>query len=80
MGIAVSTRLDEKTVKRLEALAEATDRSKSYLVGEAIRSYLDEQSWQVEAIREGVAQADADKFADPDEVEAFFSERLGDAG
>jgi predicted transcriptional regulator len=71
--------LDEDTVKRLEALAEATDRSKSYLVAEAVKVYLDEHCWQVEAIREGLAEAEAGKFADPLEVEEFFASKGRDA-
>lgn len=80
MGIAVSARLDENTLKRLEALAKATERSKSYLMAEAIRNYLDQQAWQVEAIREGLAQADAGRFVDPERVEDFFRQRLGNEG
>ncbi len=69
---SITARIDEETRDRLERLAEATQRSKSWLVAEAVRAYVDEQAWQVEAIRQGLAEAEAGNFADPAEVEALF--------
>lgn len=68
----VTARLEEATAERLERLAEATRRSKSWLVEQAVEAYLEDQSWQIEAIREGLAQADAGEFAEDAEVEAVF--------
>lgn len=42
MSTTISLRLDEKTIKELEEIAKITDRSKSYLVREAIQQYLAE--------------------------------------
>jgi predicted transcriptional regulator len=69
----VTARIDEDTSNRLEQLAQATERSRSWLVSDAIRRYLEEESWQVAAIEEGVRQADAGNFADDEEVRAAFS-------
>ena len=46
----VTARLDTDTQAQLEKLAAATSRSRSWLVAEAVRQYVAEQSWQVEAI------------------------------
>jgi predicted transcriptional regulator len=70
---SITVRIDKETRDRLDALAEATQRSKSWLVAEAVRAYVAEQSWQVEAIRQGLAEAEAGNFADPAEVEALFA-------
>ncbi len=70
----VTTRIDEETRSRLEQLAKATDRSRSWLVADAIRRYVGEEGWQVAAIEEGVRQADAGDFAAEDEVKAAFAE------
>ena len=59
----VTARLDTDTQAQLEKLAVATSRSRSWLVAEAVRQYVAEQSWQVEAIQEGIRQADEGKFA-----------------
>lgn len=70
----VTARLDMDTQNQLEKLAEATCRSRSWLVAEAVKQYVAEQSWQVEAIQEGLRQANAGEFASETEVaEAFGS-------
>ncbi len=46
MPHAISVRLPEKMVERLQAVAETTDRSKSYLIKKAIERYLDEYADQ----------------------------------
>ena len=70
----VTTRIDEETQSRLDQLAKATDRSRSWLVADAIRRYVEEEGWQVAAIEEGVRQADAGDFATEDEVKAAFAD------
>ena len=70
----VTTRIDEETQSRLDQLAKATDRSRSWLVADAIRRYVEEEGWQVAAIEEGVRQAEAGDFATEDEVKAAFAE------
>ncbi|MDR0467033.1 MAG: CopG family ribbon-helix-helix protein [Deltaproteobacteria bacterium] len=69
----VTTRIDEETHGRLEHLAKATDRSRSWLAAEAIRRHVEEESRQVAAVEEGVRQADAGNFAPEDEVKAAFA-------
>ena len=59
----ISTRLKKGTLKKLEKLAVATKRSKAYLTAEAIEAYVDQQSWQIEAIKEGIREADKGNFA-----------------
>jgi RHH-type rel operon transcriptional repressor/antitoxin RelB len=68
----VSARLDRETAKKLEQLVKATARSRSYLVAEAIETYIEDQSWQIEAIREGLKEADKGKFATDKEVRKTF--------
>jgi Predicted transcriptional regulator len=69
----VTARLDTDTQAQLEKLAAATSRSRSWLVAEAVRQYVAEQSWQVEAIQEGVRQADEGKFVSDQEVTEAFT-------
>ncbi|EGJ51751.1 transcriptional regulator, CopG family [Desulfocurvibacter africanus subsp. africanus str. Walvis Bay] len=76
----VTTRLDNETQAKLEALAKATDRSRSWLVADAIRRYVEEESWQVAAIEEGVRQADAGDFASDEEVKQAFAKLDVNAG
>ena len=68
----VSAKLDPEVAKKLEMLVKATERSKSYLVAEAIESYLEDQAWQIEAIKEGIKEADKGKFATERQVKRTF--------
>jgi len=42
MAQAISVRLPEELIRALNDLAESTDRSKTYLVREAIESYIED--------------------------------------
>jgi RHH-type rel operon transcriptional repressor/antitoxin RelB len=42
MSILISLRLPENIVSQLEAVADNTDRSRSYLIKKAIEKYLEE--------------------------------------
>ena len=68
----VSAKLDPKVAKKLELLVKATDRSKSYLVAEAIETYVEAQAWQIEAIKEGIKEADKEIFATERQVKKTF--------
>ncbi|HYP41430.1 MAG TPA: ribbon-helix-helix protein, CopG family [Chloroflexia bacterium] len=52
--VTISARVPEDLSQQLTTLSEATKRSRSYLIEEALRSYIDEQSWQVAAIKEAL--------------------------
>ncbi len=69
----VTARLDPETKGKLDLLAKTTARSKSFLVSEAVRAYVKEQAWQIDAIKEGIHQADAGNFASNDEIKSTFA-------
>jgi len=60
---SVSARLTPDTAKKFALLAKALNRSKSFLAAEAIEAYVNDQQWQIEAIIEGIKEADEGKFA-----------------
>ena len=62
---SVSARLTPETARKIDLLAKALNRSKSYLAAEAIEAYVNDQQWQIEAIIEGVKEADEGRFATP---------------
>ena len=65
----LTLRLDSKLKKKLDKLAKATERSRSYLAAEAIREFVALNEWQIEQIKKAVEQADAGKFASPQRVQ-----------
>ena len=71
----ITTRLTKETIEKLEKLSIATQRSKSFLVAEAVDKYLSDQEWQVEDIKKGLEQAEKDEFAADNDVRDFFRKR-----
>jgi len=71
----VTLRLDPGTLRRLDELAQATDRSKAWLAAQAVRTYLDLNEWRIEAIRGAVERADrrGARFLTHDEVDAWLA-------
>lgn len=53
----ITVRTDKHTVSAIDALAGAMDRSRNYIVNQAIQQYLDTNAWQVERIKAGLAAA-----------------------
>lgn len=64
----VSVRLSDPVAERLENLAHATNRSKSFLAAQAIEEFLALQEWQVAAIKEGIDAADRGELVSHDEA------------
>lgn len=71
MSTTMTVRIEDEVKKRLDLLAESTQRSKSFLAAEAIREYVETNEWQIAEIRAALAEADAGDFATPEEVDAL---------
>jgi predicted transcriptional regulator len=71
MSTTMTIRLDDEVKDRLDVLAEATHRSKSFLAAEAIRDYVENNEWQIGEIRAAMKEADAGDFASAKEVAAL---------
>ena len=72
MSSTMTVRLEDEIKARLDQLAEATQRSRSFLAAEAIREYLSLNEWQISEIHAGIEEADRGEFAGNNEVKAFF--------
>lgn len=69
----LSLRIDPALKKRLDKLAEATHRSKSYLAEEAIKNFVSVNEWQIAEIKKAIKEADEGKFASPSDVKRVFA-------
>ena len=58
--------------KRIDQLAKASDRSRSWLATDALRHYVDDQQWQLAEIESGLQDADAGRFVPHEEVERWL--------
>ena len=68
----VSAKLEPSIAEKLDLLAKATARSRSFLVAEAIETYLKNQAWQIQAIQEGIQEADKGNIATDEKIEQVF--------
>jgi len=66
MSTTMTIRLDDDLKARLENLAEATHRSKSFLATEAIRDFIELNEWQIQEIKAAISEADNGDFASED--------------
>ena len=66
----VTFRADEEMVAALDALAERLSRSRTHVLKESVRLYLELHAWQVQHVSAGLQQADAGEFASDADVEA----------
>jgi RHH-type transcriptional regulator, rel operon repressor / antitoxin RelB len=71
MSTTMTVRLEDDVKDRLDALAEATQRSKSFLAAEAIRVYVENNEWQIGEIQAALKEADAGDFASDKDVTAL---------
>ena len=54
--ISLSFRVKAEMAEKLDRLSEETDRPRSWLLEQALGSYLETQSWQVRHIRQGLEE------------------------
>jgi RHH-type transcriptional regulator, rel operon repressor / antitoxin RelB len=69
----VSVSLDRTYREELDKMGKRLERDRSYLVNEAVGSYLARLRWEEEHIKEGLRQARAGGFATEEEVEAAYA-------
>jgi predicted transcriptional regulator len=73
----LTLRVSSEIKDQLGKLAEATHRSQSFLGGEAIRRYIDLESWQIAEIQQALNEADAGDFATEAEFDAVVKKHAG---
>lgn len=71
MSSTMTVRLEDEVKARLEKLAGATQRSKSFLAAQAIQDFVEINEWQIREVRTALKEADAGDFAGDDEVRAL---------
>ena len=70
---AFSARTDGKKIKQLDNIAKQQDRSRNYLVNQAIDQLLELHAWQTERVKEGIKAADEGQFASDVDMAKIFS-------
>jgi predicted transcriptional regulator len=64
----ISFRIAAEKVAELDSIAKAMDRDRSYLLNEAVESYLSEQQRFVAMVKEGLRASENGELIDDEEV------------
>ncbi len=70
---AFTVRTESKKVKQLDQLANKMERSRNYIVNQAIDNLLEVQAWQTERVREGIKAANEGRFVSEREMKRIFN-------
>lgn len=70
---SLTVRLPAELHSKLEQLAKATGRTKSFYAVEALQERLELDLWQIEQTKQAIKEADAGDFATPAELQAVLS-------
>lgn len=68
MSTTMTIRLDDDVKERLNALADVTQRSKSFLAAEAIRAFVETHEWQIGEVQAALREAETGDFASDKDV------------
>ena len=69
----MTVRVPVQVKRRLERLAKATERTASWLAADALAAYVDLHDWQVAAIGEGIADAEAGRVVEDERVATWLA-------
>jgi predicted transcriptional regulator len=68
LEVTIDPELDEQ----LTSVAETLDRSRSWVVQQAIKEFIDLQAWHLAAIDEGIKEANVGKLIPHEDVVAWI--------
>jgi predicted transcriptional regulator len=74
-GRVVTAKLPDELVSRLDEVADRIDRSKSWIVREAVSEWLSEEQRRHELTLEGLRDVDEGRTIPHEEVKAWAAER-----
>lgn len=80
MSTTMTIRLEPELKGKLDELAQATQRSKSFLAAEAIREFIELNEWQIKEIHSALKEADNEEFASDRAVKKTLGKWGVDAG
>ena len=78
-GGTITVRTDPEISAKIAALAHAMDRSRNWVIEDALKQYLETQAWQIEGIKQAqasLARGEGIPFEDVmDEMEVLIDEK-----
>jgi len=73
----ITVRTESDTVEKISSIAQAMDRSRNWVIEDALKQYIDQQAWYVEGIQKAQASLSEGEGIPHEEVMAEISELIG---
>jgi predicted transcriptional regulator len=73
----ITVRAAKEIVTEIDALAAAMDRSRNYVVVQALQQYLETNAWQIERIEDGIAAARKGRVRPASEIFSGIARKHG---
>ena len=77
MPSTITIPIDAKTSAKLNELSRQRDCSSTQLAQLALQQFIDLQTWQVQAIEEGIEAADQGRLIDHHDLRSQWKQKLG---
>ena len=72
----ITIRTESDTVEKISSIAQAMDRSRNWVIEDALKQYIDQQAWYIEGIQQAQASLGAGQGIPHEEIMAEFSELI----
>lgn len=69
---ATTVRIDDNVLDRVDGLATDLSRSRSWVINQAIKQFLDYEEWFVQEVKDGLKEVENGEIATPEEAAARF--------
>ena len=69
---ATTVRINDDMLGRIDCLANALSRSRSWVINQAIERFIGHEEWFVQEVKEGLKEIEQGKIATNEEVTARF--------
>jgi predicted transcriptional regulator len=72
----ITIRTESDTVEKISSIAQAMDRSRNWVIEDALKQYIDQQAWYIEGIQKAQASLGAGQGIPHEEIMAEISELI----
>ena len=71
----ITVRLTDEVKEKLETIAKSMDRSRSYLIQQAVEDLIRQYDWQLREIEAGIKDAKEGKFIEHDDLLKYWRKK-----
>ncbi len=75
MSSPISLLIEDEQLKELDKIASELDRSRAWVILDAIAQYVDHYQWQLDEIEKGIVDADAGRVYTDEQVAEHFARK-----